>query len=832
LEHEGTPLVSDIRYALRIFARRPAFAVGAIATLGLGIGAATATFSVAYAVLFRPLPYANADRLVHIWTDLTHRAVYDFPWSPADFHDLQTQVAAFDGVAALTTGGLVIGSGPGAAELVGIGGATPDVFRILGARVILGRDFADADAGPLPPQPAPPAGVGAAPIAPSPPPRAIISHEFWQRRCGGNPGVVGKVLRLGDQSFEIIGVLEPGFELLFPAGANVERAPDIWTPLQIDFAAGSRIDVFLRVIGRLQPAVSFAEAQAQVDNLASQLRTRFPIKEASGLQLRLGRMDEDLVADVRASILVLMGAVVFVLLIACANVGSLLLVRAAARDRELALRAALGGSRGHLIRQLLAESVVLGLLGAAVGIGLAWPGIRVLLSFGPDNLPRLNHVAMDPTAVAFAVVTGLASVVAFGLVPALRASRANMIDELCRTSRTNGLSASGWLRTGAVTAEVALCFVLLAGSGLMIRSFIALQGVQPGYDPRNVLTFLIPDLRLPDPEARQAFMASLKETIDALPGVLAVTAASPLPLDGRPSLARWGTEDARADPTRFQQATAYFVVPGYFEAMRTRLLEGRTFTDADNSPDARVVVIDRVLAAKAFPGGPAVGRTLLARLRTEEAERFEVIGVVDHQRHGSLAADGREGMYMPDGYGMFGSANRWAVRTAGDPGRLAQQVRAAVSALNPRAAVLDVQPMEALVERAQAQTKFALVLIGFFAAIAVALASGGLYAVLSASVRQRTVEIGVRMAFGAADVRIFRMVVGQGLRLCAAGIGAGMLAAWALTGLMQTMLVGVEPTDPLTFAGTGAGFLVIAAIACGVPALRAARTDPMAALRE
>ena len=822
-------MISDVSYALRTFAKRPAWAVSAIATLALGIGATAAIFGVFNAVLLRPLPYAEPERLVHIWEDLRNRSVYDFPWPPSDFHDLRHHAGAFVGVAALTTGRQVIVGGGGRedAELVRTAGVTPNLFKLLGARIILGQDFAEADGVP------PPAQAGAPPATPvTPPPRTIISHEFYQRRFGGNPVVVNAVVRLGDQPFEIIGVLEPGFELLFPAGTNVERVPDIWTPLRIDFAAGSGIDAFLRVIGRLKPGVSFADAQGQVDSLAARLRARVPIKEASGLQLRLERMDEDLVTEVRPSIVTLMAAVVFVLLIACANVGNLLLVRAAARERELAVRSALGGNRWRLVRQLLTESVMLALFGAAFGIVLAWLGIHVLVSLGPEELPRLIHVGMDSTVVGFAVITALVSVGICGLIPALRASRTDVMDVFRKGSRTSGLSAGGWLPSGVVTIEVALCFCLLVGSGLMIRSFIALQRAQPGYDPRNVLTFLIPNLREPNPMARQAFMANLKGRLHALPGVVAVTAASPLPLDGRAGLARWGTEEARSDPTRFRQAAAYFVMPGYFEAMRTRVLEGRTFSDADNSPNARVIVIDRVLAAKAFPNRPAVGRALLVRLRTAEAEPFEVIGVVDHQRHVSLAVDGREGLYVPDGYGTFGVANRWAVRTTGDPAALAPQVRAAVSALNRRVGVIDVQPMDAFVAKAQAPTKFALVVIGIFAAIAVALASGGLYTVLSTSVRQRTAEIGVRIAFGADHGRIFRMMVVQGVRLSAAGIAAGMGAAWALTEVMRTMLVGVEPTDPLTFAGMATGFVVIAAVACGAPARRAARLDPMVALRE
>jgi putative ABC transport system permease protein len=821
-------VISDLSYALRTFGKRPAFAVGAIATLGLGIGATAAIFSVVNAVLLRPLPYTQPERLVHVWEDLRTRNVDDFPWPPADFHDLRNHAGAFDGVAALVTGRQVIvgGRGHGEAEVMRTAAVTTNLFGLLGARVVLGRDFAEADAA-SPTAPRPEADARG-----TPPPPAIISHEFWQRRFGGNPDVLNNVVRLGDQPFEIIGVLEPGFELLFPMTTNVERIPDVWTPLRVDFAAGSRMNGFLRVIGRLKPGVSFAEAQGNVDGVAAQLRASNPIKESSGLHLRLERMDADLVANVRTSILTLMGAVVFVLLIACANVGNLLLVRAAAREREFAVRSALGGTRWRLVRQLLTESVILALAGAALAIVLAWLGIRLLLSLGPENLPRLNYVMMDPAVVGFAVITGLVSVVIFGLIPALRASGTNVMEVLRKGSRASGLSDGGWLRSGVVTIEVALCFVLLVGSGLMIRSFIALQRAQLGYDPRNVLTFLVPNLRLPDPKARQAFMVNLKERLSALPGVVAATAASPLPLDGRSGLARWGTEDAWSDPTKFQQATAYYVLPGYFEAMRTRVLEGRTFDDADSSPGARVIVIDRVLAAKAFPGRPAVGRTLLARLRTEEAERFQVIGVVDHQRHESLAIDGREGMYVPDGYGGFGAAVRWAIRTSGDPAVMARQVRAAVSALNPRAGVIEIQPMDAFVARAQRQTKLASVLIGIFAAIAVALASGGLYTVLSSSVRQRSAEVGIRMAFGAEHGQIFRMMVGQGLRLCAAGIAAGILAAWALTEVMRTMLVGVEPTDPLTFAAMAAGFLVVAAVASGAPAMRAAQLDPMVALRE
>jgi putative ABC transport system permease protein len=825
--------LSDLSFALRTFRKKPAFAITAIATLALGIGSTAAIFSVVNAVLLKPLPYREPDRLVHVWHDLRNRNVTRFPWAPADFHDLRTQATTFDEVAALTTGRQVIVSeaGQGQAEQLRTGNATPNLFRLLGATIVHGRDFTEADGVPPPP---PPAVQTPQPVqnTPPPPPKMILSHEFWQRRFGGNPSVVGTVASLGDLRIEIVGVLEPRFEILFPPGVNIERAPDVWTPMRVNFAAGSRVNVAQRVIGRLKPGVSIATAQEDVDRIAAELRKQFPIKQTAGYHLRLEPMHQDLVADVRPVILTLMGAVCFVMLIACANVANLLLVRAAARERELAVRAALGGSRVRLFRQLLVESILLAAIAAASGVLLARVGIDVLLALGPENLPRINRVTIDPTVLVFTAGAALASAVIFGLVPALRASRPDLMDLLRRAGRTSSLSSGTWLRNAVVVLEVALAFVLLVGSGLMIRSFVALQRVQPGYDPNGVLTFLLPNLRISDDQARQAFVRDLKARLEALPGVTGVTGAAPLPLESREGLARYGTEDALVDQTKYGQATMHMVKPGYFEVMRTRLIEGRRFNEEDNREDTRVLVIDRVLAARAFPGRSAVGQTLLARLRTPEPERFQVIGVVEHQRHGSLARDGREALFVAEGYMGHGAANRWVVRTSGDPMALAASVRAAVTAINPRVGVIEVQPMLAFVERAQAQTKFALVLIGVFAAIALVLAAVGLYSVLSTTVRQRTAEIGVRMAFGAEHSRIFRMMVVQGLKLSATGIVFGVGAALILTTVIQPMLIGVEPTDPTTFGAIVVGFLVIAAVACGVPALRAARLDPMVALRD
>ena len=829
-----TSFLSDLSYAARTFLKKPAFPVTAILTLALGIGASAAIFSVVNAVLLRPLPYDRPDRLVHIAHDLKARNVEDFPWAPADFHDLRVTQTAFEAVAGLATGRQVFPvEGRAEVEQVRTGAATPNLFRLLGTRIALGNDFTDADGAPLPPQPQPaPGAQPGTPPAPPPPPKTILSYEFFQRRFGGNPAVVGTVARFGPQPFEIIGVLEPGFEILYPPGLNIEPTPDLWTPIRVDFAAGSRTNVFLRVIGRLKDGVDMSQAQRDVDTLAADLRNRFPIKQTAGFHLRLERMHDDLVKEVRPTIIALMGAVTFVLLIACANVANLLLIRAASRERELAVRSALGSTRGRIIRQLLAESTLLAFLSVALGLGLAWAGVRALLALGPENLPRLTGVRVDPFVITFAALAGVLSILVFGLLPAIRASRPDINDLLRRAGRTSSLSAGGWMRNAVVAVAVAMSFVLLVGSGLMVRSFIALQRAQPGYDPNNVLTFSVPNLRLPSPEARMAFMRTLKSRLEALPGVLGATAAGPLPLTPGEGLARWGREDALSDPTKFRQGATHAVIPGYFETMRTRLIDGRTFTDADNASGRTLVVVDRLFAQLAYPGESAVGKPILIRIRTNEPERFEIIGVVDHQRHRQLAADGREAFFIADGLFGHGAAQRWAVRTSGDPMAIADQVSALVHELNPRTGAIEMQPMLSFVAKAQAQTKFVLVLIGIFATVALILAAVGLYSVLSTTVRQRTAEIGVRMAFGAAHASIFRMMVVQGLRLSAIGILAGFGAALTLTGAMRSMLVGVEPTDPATFAAMAAGFLVIAIVACGLPAWRASRLDPMAALRD
>jgi predicted permease len=825
-------LAKDFRYAVRSLRKSPAFTATAMVTIALGIGASTAIFSVVNAVLLRPLPYADPNRLVVVWGDLRTRHVVDWPFSPPDFDDLRRGATLFDDIAAVNTGRNVVAADNAEAEMIRTGAVTPSFFRLLGARVALGRDFTEEDSAPPPAQPPQAAGGPAAPPPPRLPVIAILSNDYWRRHFGGDPNVVGRSIDFGNGKAQVVGVLAPGFELLFPPNAGLERHPDVWTAMRVNFQAANRNNVGLRVIGRIKAGVSFERAQSQIDGIAAELRERFPIKATSGLHFRLEPMHKNLVSEVRPAILALMGAVIFLLLIACANVANLLLLRSAARGRELALRAALGGNQCDLIRQMLVETLLLAGGGALLGLGLARLGIDLLVTLGPKNLPRLDDVSIDPYVLGFTALAALSAAAIFGVVPALRASRPDIIDVLRSSGRTSGLGSGRVLRNVAVVTEVALSFVLLIGSGLMLRSFIALQRTDPGFNSQGVLTFLLPITTARNPQQTGAVTRDLRDRFRAIPGVTAVSAASSTPLDGVSPLARWGTEEAIADPNRFKQGNAIAVLPGYFELLRTRLVDGRTFTEADNTQNAKIVIIDQMMAAKAFPNQRAVGKRLLARVITNEAEWYEIVGVVAHQRHDTLLTDGREAMFYPDGFFGFGAAARWTLKTDGHPNQLIPLVRAEVSRFDKRLAISDVLPLQTYVERAQAQTRFALILIAIFGAIAALLAAVGLYGVLSDAVRQRTAEIGLRMALGAAPFSIFQLVVGQGLRLSGLGIALGVVAALGLTNAMSKMLVGVEPHDPATFLTIAMAFFTIAALACWVPARRAAGLDPTSALRE
>src|SRR6202043_678222 len=586
-------------------------------------------------------------------------------------------------------------------------------------------------------------------------------------RYGLNPAVLGQVMMSnGPFRPQIVGVLAPGFQLYFPSSANIEPVPEVWLANRLDYDNANRNGVSMQVIGRLKDGVSLERAQAAADNVAAETRKNFLIMNTAGYAIRIVPMRQHLVSEVRPAILALMGSVIFLLLIACANVANLLLVRASLRERELAVRAAIGASWWDLARQMLSEAFLLAAIGAIAGLALAWLGIHELLLIAPANLPRLDTIRIDSVVLAFTALAGLLAAAIFGLASAWRASRPDVMNVLRGTSRNEGLASGGPLRKLVVVAEVALSFVLLIGSGLMFRSFLELQRIDPGFDPHGLMTFQVLGNRGgKTPAERSAFMHQIQKRLRGINGVKSPPASFPFPLAGDFSPIRWGTEEALSDPGKFQATDFQIVLPGYFEAMRTPLIAGRTFTDADNVPGRNLVVIDQQLADKAFPHQSAIGKRILIRIKTPEAEWVEVIGVIAHQREESLAERGREQVYFVDGFLGSGTVRQWAIRTDGDSAKYGSDIPAAIKDVDPHLLITEMQSMDTLLERAQAGTRFSLLLIGVFAVIAALVASVGLYGVLATVVRQRTAEIGVRMTLGAAPRQIFKLIVGQGLRL-------------------------------------------------------------------
>ncbi|HXN48652.1 MAG TPA: ABC transporter permease [Bryobacteraceae bacterium] len=826
-------LRNELIYAFRTLRRNPVFAIAAVVTIALAIGASTAVFSVMNAVLLRPLPYKDPARLVLACGDLRRRNVKDFPLSNADYLDLRNGArSAFEDFAAVSTFRATLPGIDGTPEEFRGAAVSTNFFRVMGGGIAMGRDFQDSDGTP---EPAPPAAAaGAPPPAPRLPVMTILSYEYFQRRFGGDRSVIGKPLPVaaGGPTSIVVGVLAPGFELLFPPQADIEQRPGVWLAARIPYDAENRNNVQWRVVGRLKPRVGIQPAQDEVETVAAKIRRENVISRNAGQYFRLEPMQEHLVNQVRPAILALMGAVVFLLLIACSNVANLMLVQSSLREREAAVRNALGAGWWRLVWQTVAESLVIAGLGTAAGLALAKLGIHELLRIAPANLPRLDEIHIDPVVLAFSGAAGLAAAVLFGLVPAIRAARPDLMAVLRTAGRTGALGATGWLRNVVVTAEVAMAFVLLVGSGLMVRTFVAIQKTDLGFDPHHLLTFQVFGDFGNTPQENAAWKRALRERFAGITGVRGVTAALAMPLTGGFNPIRWGRAEALADTSKFQAADFQAVLPGFFETMRIPVIAGRTFTEADSTPDRNLLIVDQALAAKAFPHESAVGKRILFRARTQEAQWGEIIGVVAHQRDISLAEPGREQIYVTDGYMNHGFAFYWALRTEGDPAGYARAVRDQVRQFGRSTVTIQLEPMDSVVVDAQAGTRFSLLLIGVFSAIAALLAAIGLYGVLSTVVRQRTAEIGVRMALGATPSRIFGLVAGQALRLSALGIVVGLLAALQLTRGMTSMLVGVRPTDPATYVSIALVFLFIAAAASWFPARRAAALDPTEALRD
>ena len=813
----------DLHYAARQLAGSPGFTAVAVLTLALGIGATTAIFSVVDAVLLTPLPYGDPDRLVLVWNRMDKT---DFPKAPVaapDIVDYRTETTLFAGFAAMNNVAELALTGSGEPEQIKVGGVTGNFFDVLGVAPALGRTLTAEDDRPIPPEAfADPAGI--------PPGALVLSHGFFRRRFGGDPATVGQALRIDGRLMTIVGVMPPEFELLMPIDAGMPTDIDAWTPLEVDLAIQARDNQWLRVVARLKPGATIAAAQAEMDAVAARQRERHLFHKNMGMQIRVLPLHGDVVGHVRTVLLALAGAVGFVLAIACANVANLLLARAALRGREMAVRSALGAGRLRLVRQVLTEGLLLALLGGAAGLGLAWLGLRLLLALRPPHLPRLDEVGLDGGVLAFTLATTVAAALLFALAPALQASMAGASEVL--RDRGAGTAGRGRLRNALVVAEVALSLALLIGAGLMLQSVVRLRGLEPGFEPAGALTYNVslPFVRYGEPESRTRFLREMEAEVAALPGVEAVGAVFPLPLAGRFWTGSYGEEGTPPESWTENEASFRTITPGYFAAMGTRVLAGRALTAADLDGRREVAVIDRVLAERLWPGQPAVDRRLGIDLFGER-HVLHVVGVVEHVRHDDLTRDGRPTIYFP--HHLF----PWppmsvVVRAGSDPADLSAPVRRVVGGLDQELPVYAVRTLEELVGRALAVRSFTLALIAVFAGVAVALALVGLFGVLSYAVRQRTREIGIRMALGARRRAILGDVVGRGVALAGLGIGLGLLAALALTRVLAGLLYGVTATDPLTYAVLSALLVAVAALASSVPALRACRVDPTVSLRD
>jgi predicted permease len=802
-------LLQDLVYAARIVRNAPTYGATVILTIALGIGATTAIFSVVSAVLLRPLSHKNSSRLV----------LSDYPVSNAYFFDLRDgSKSAFDDLAALMVFRAIAPREDGTAERIGKGQVTTNFFRMLGAHVIVGRDFNEADGianGP-PPPPFPPAEGSV----------AILSYDYFQRRYGADQNIIGRrLLATSGYGPEIVGVLSPDFKVLLPTDVTSERTVDVWIPNDRGRDEQHRGDFMLHVIGRLKPGITVNQAQSEVDRITETWGHEGP-------SVRFFSWRKLLVNEVRPALLTLMAAVVLLFLVACANTGNLMLVRTSSREREFAIRTALGARRGRLTRQMLTEALLLCSLGTFLGIVLAWVVIHILIEAAPSNLPRLDSTSIDWRVILFGAFCGIFGSALVGMLPSSYFARSRIMQTLRSSGRSGQLSTTRFVRSGVVIAEVAIAFILLLGSGLMFRSFVQLLHVSPGYDPQGLLTFLtIGDAKDVAPEQRVAFLRDLEDRLRSIPGVQSVGGATGLPLHvvGPPDGVQWSAEQIPADPNlRVDLET---VLPGYFETLHSRILEGRTFSEADNANGQGLAVIDQFLARKVSPNQSAVDRRICVYI--PDPTWLRIIGVVEHQRLHTLAHTGPEQIFVTDGFWGIGISRQWALRTAGDPEKYASLVRSEIAKFAPgRLAISEMHSMNTTIKSEQTGTRFNFLLIGLFAVVAAFLSIVGLYGVVSSAVRQRTAEIGLRIAFGAEPSSVVRLVIGQGLILGTIGIGIGLLASFGLTRFMTSILVGIHPTDSATYALVSALFLLVSVVACWIPARRAGIVNPVVALHE
>lgn len=819
--------LQDLKFGARFLAKHPGFTAVVVLTLGLGIGASTAIYSVFHRVLLEPLPYEDPGRLVLIRHDVGVADLVDLPMPPADVMDLREQVTVFEGVAATdrTFERNLTGDGP--PEVVRVASVTANFFDVLGAGPELGRTFVEADEAPIYD---PDTGMES-----TEPDHVLIDYGLWQRRFGGEPSAVGSVIMIDDRPRKIVGVLPRDFRLHMPANSGMSTDIDVWFPTRFDYRSRPRSspEANRRVIARMLPGVTLEEAQRQADAVAAWQRETFDYHRNADIRISVTPMRAAIVGHVRPILIGLFVAVGIVLLIACANVANLLLVQAMSREREIAIRAAVGGGRRRILGQLMTESLLLSAIGGLAGLLVARWGIDLLLAARPANLPRLETVPIDGTALAFTAGLTFVSAILFGSFPALQASQPDLHGSLNdRGVRTADPRRRGF-RGALVAGEVALAMILLVGAGLMFRSLQALERTDLGFQPDSVLTFRVtlPFARYDAIGKRAGFFDRLVERSTELPGVQAAGATSVLPLGGQFWTSPYEVTNDEGDRIA-REANYQFVTPGTFDALGIELVTGRLLTKEDERKRKDVVVVDRRLAAVTWPGTSPVGKKLFAEGFFGEARWFQVVGVVESVRLDDPRSEGRETIFFP--YASQGAYQSMTVVVRADgvaPESLAGGLYEIVADLDADLPIGGVRPMRAYVEDATSPTRFATLLIGLFALVALVLAAIGVYGVVSSMVRQRTREIGLCLALGAPHPRIVRTVVGRGVRLGLIGLGAGLLASLALARLTSSLVVGVSATDPLTYAAVGALLVGVTALASLVPARRAVRVNPMDALR-
>ncbi len=817
-------LARDLRYAFRAFARNPLFTAAAVLSLALGIGANTSTFSIASALLLRPLPYPEADRLEILWNRSPGLGITQDWFSTAQYFDIKSSHHGFDQLA-IAIGGNFNLTGQGEPERVGAVRVSSNLLPMLGARAVLGRLFVAAD--------------DSEDAAAS----AVLTHGMWMRLYGGNPRIIGQSIVLNGLPYEVVGVLPQTFSLpreVLPTLYGSEQ-PELFLPLPLSATAPRvRTHEDYNLIGKLKPGVSLRQAQAEMDTITARLRHDYPdaYPPNGGLTFGIVPLLEQVVGDVRGTLLILLGAVGFVLLIACANVANLLLSRAVARQKEIAVRRAMGASALRIVRQLLTESILLALCGGGAGVLLSLWGVGWIHALGAGNVPRLQTIEVDSRVLSFTLLISVLAGILFGLAPAWRAARLNLHNTLQDASRGSAGASTVWgrgqnLRRLLVVSELALSVVLLIGAGLLVRSFARLQEVPPGFNPSGVLTFelAMSGRRYGDPEAVLNTYRQLWSRLEALPGVGAAGSITALPLS---EAFAWTpiTIEGRTPPAgeKFINADERVVSWSYFQAMQIPLRRGRFFNEDDTRAHPRVVIVDEHMADQFWPHEDPVGKRIhIVELKSDDPWET-VVGVVGRVKQDSLDSDPRIAFYVPQTQFPV-RATTVVLRSGGDPTELSAAGKSALASLDPDLPVYNVRTMAERVDESLARRRFAMTLLGLFAALALALAIVGIYGVMAYLVNQGTREIGIRMALGATPRDILSLVLRQGMTLALLGVAAGLAGALALTRFLQSLLFGIAATDPVTFAAIPLLLVAVALLASYLPARRAALIDPMVSLR-